>query len=415
MLILLIKTTLNQNYFQKDSLDTSYVDVDAADLNGSSSDNTDPRNTVDTDTDADADADADADDDEEGDGNGDGDGYGEEEQCQSPEDAFQCNSGSPYTVQCKYVCDGTVQCGDGSDEDNELCQRVSLQRLRCGSDQEDFQCEEGDTLSTPCNNICDNKHDCDDGSDESPSLCWRPYPQPFEPNTVVVSEKEAIPAELDQCPTEEDFFRCADGSRSIPCYAICNGSPDCQDQSDEEAQLCERRGSTAEPTTRAPNPYEPRPAEPDQCPTDDDYFRCADGSDNVSCYDICNGNSECQDGSDEEPQMCELHRLSKEREIASNPYDTRQPQPEQCLDEDGYFQCTGSISRVPCYEVCNQEANCEDASDEDEEMCLRRNPPIPTTPSAPRSTEIHWPGLFPLQNLKTPSTIVCVSLLPLGI
>lgn len=378
-------------------------------------------NDTDTDADADADAedDADLDGDEDGDGNGDGDGdgdgYGEEEQCQSPEDAFQCNSGSPFTVQCKFVCDGTAQCGDGSDEDYELCQRVPLQRLRCGSDQDDFQCEAGDKLSTPCFNICNNQNDCDDGSDESPNLCWKPYPQaqPFQPNTVVVSEKEAIPAEPDQCPTEEDFFRCADGSRSIPCYAICNGNSDCQDGSDEEAQLCGRRRLTAESTTGAPNPYEPRPAEPDQCPTEDDYFRCVDGSDNVACYDICNGSPECQDGSDEDAQMCERRRSATEATI--NPYDSRQPQPEQCTDDEGYFQCTGSISRVPCYEVCNQEANCEDASDEEEAMCLRRNPPIPTTPSAPRSTDIHWPGLFPLQNLNPLNDCVCVSLLPLGI
>ena len=38
------------------------------------------------------------------------------------------------------------------------------------------------------------------------------------------------------CP--QDFFRCSDGSGCIPVLQLCDGSPECDDQSDENSTNC---------------------------------------------------------------------------------------------------------------------------------------------------------------------------------
>ncbi|XP_017851563.1 basement membrane-specific heparan sulfate proteoglycan core protein isoform X4 [Drosophila busckii] len=124
-----------------------------------------------------------------------------DDQCNSPNESFQCNSGSPYMISCNEVCDNVPHCEDHSDEDAELCELINQKRARqqppfqqpqeqdanpersptpnwenfseCKSDDDDFQCPYGATLSVACSDVCNGRHDCEDGADENPEKCNR--------------------------------------------------------------------------------------------------------------------------------------------------------------------------------------------------------------------------------------------------
>ncbi|KIG13077.1 hypothetical protein DB30_00542 [Enhygromyxa salina] len=70
---------------------------------------------------------------------------------------FACDDGERISEDA--LCDGTVDCPDGSDEAFE----------RCFADAEPFECDDGGVV--PLESICNDTSDCADGSDESPVMC----------------------------------------------------------------------------------------------------------------------------------------------------------------------------------------------------------------------------------------------------
>nr|CAD7398144.1 unnamed protein product [Timema poppensis] len=70
---------------------------------------------------------------------------------------FHCTDESKITL--RQVCDGAMDCPDGSDEVRPLCKHISCPVLRS------FQCMYGACVSKTV--VCDGKLDCADGSDES--------------------------------------------------------------------------------------------------------------------------------------------------------------------------------------------------------------------------------------------------------
>ncbi|XP_062139238.1 basement membrane-specific heparan sulfate proteoglycan core protein isoform X17 [Drosophila sulfurigaster albostrigata] len=249
---------------------------------------------------------------------------------------------------------------------------------------DEFICDAGPIDSISCLRVCNNIADCSDGSDENAEMCLarrqrvQLYPNPYtnhsrwatsnasyydEPTeddgdvTVVdldVADVDDDADDEEQCRLPGDLFECVSGSPfNIICEDICNGQSDCEDASDEDAALCDRRQRANK-----------------HCEQDYDDFECESGEKlSTPCYNVCNGVADCDDGSDETAALCQYRQPKVGTNETDDDLAGLLPPPLQCRGDNEFFQCEGSITRIPCYDICNRRSDCEDASDEDPEMC----------------------------------------------
>ncbi|XP_068561732.1 low-density lipoprotein receptor-like [Cebidichthys violaceus] len=273
-------------------------------------------------------------------------------------------------VMYSHVCDGEMDCKDGSDEEECAAQ--------CKKDE--FRCAHGNRCIAP-EQVCDGQNDCQDQSDETncSSLtdgCHR----------LCDNNTRCIPDTF-LCDGERD---CADGSDEEKCVLVacalnqyrclsgqcvseamrCDGYADCRDRSDEAH--CTR---------------------PPRCPTP---LRCPDSHECLQREWLCDGEDDCADGSDEKnclssPTKCREYQWPCGDGSQCIPLSWKCDGKEDCHNGLDEVKCSGRNCASHLYRcgsgecvdprlACNGFTNCIDGSDEGT-GCARRNC---SSQSAPR-------------------------------
>lgn len=155
---------------------------------------------------------------------------------------FTCDDGA--VVLAAWVCDGDVDCEDGSDEEQNCPDSFSCadgsgsSAVRCdgvedcseGEDEADcpaqFVCSDGTEI--PPSWVCDGYGDCSDGMDEDqgcPVTCDSQY---FQRNRTCGDLSSDAQAAATNCLG----YQCTDGTELGPGKR-CDGTEDCADGDDE--------------------------------------------------------------------------------------------------------------------------------------------------------------------------------------
>ncbi|KAM8704427.1 hypothetical protein ACLKA7_008951 [Drosophila subpalustris] len=189
------------------------------------------------------------------------------------------------------------------------CQLAVAETVICSENQ--FACN-GNCIDEKlkCNGILD----CLDGSDETFKACY---------NTTC---------------DQKDLYRCGYGG-CLDVKLKCNGIPECWDKSDENKFECANETQIEDLFTALQRGCGPEYA-----------LRC-DGKTCLKWSQICNGDRDCKDGTDESLELCA--------------YGACPPNSFRC--ENG-----ACINRK---RFCNREIDCADGSDEIPDLCSKAHKP----------------------------------------
>ncbi|XP_064477569.1 low-density lipoprotein receptor-related protein 1B-like isoform X2 [Ornithodoros turicata] len=309
-----------------------------------------------------------------------GDKEGEKEECRSRE--FACKS-THECIPMRWLCDGSEDCEDGSDE--EMCPR-SNQRLanlrhkdeegksvplgknqpallhnapmhmppgagknsgnkaKPSTDEDEYEDEDREF----------HEDESDDGAQQGPKKGRRPSGKidddddpeyHLDEKTKPEGEPKFKAVTYRPVPCKKDQFRCVDNSECIPLSWKCDGNEDCSDGSDEKKcrKVCE-------------------PAE--------FYTTCGDGVTCIPKNAICDGVVDCKDGHDE--ANCSKAVTSPSLNAlkgSTAPEEERLKFPDCPAD---YFKCKTGGNCIMNILVCDDEEDCKDGSDE--QNCAKQCP-----------------------------------------
>ncbi|XP_078053187.1 serine protease nudel [Augochlora pura] len=156
-----------------------------------------------------------------------------------------------------------------------------------------------------------------------------------------------------------DGFRCHIG-QCVSKNQVCDGVPDCRDQTDEDPEYCGQIREHCNNDTQGCNCLKSE-------------LRCSDGK----CVDktaFCDGFADCSDASDE-PNICtcaEYLRLTKPEKLCDGVrhcLDKTDESPEICNCTANSYQCMTSSGRNTCIPqdfICDGDTDCINGEDESE-------------------------------------------------
>ena len=257
-----------------------------------------------------------------------------------PAGTKKCRDRSNKCISAPYVLDGKEDCPGGSDEDPRRHPKCAAGYQKCRNLQ---RCIEEIYW-------CDGRT-CDDGED-----C---------PESCPDASDEGVACKMWDCL--DDYWKCANDLQCIPARHVCERNNthvyDCHDKSDEHNQLC-----------GCPDPGDWACHDGDGCIIDtqvcDGIPQCNDESDELTsvcvnwtcstglwkCGDlkcisrllVCDGKAHCDDASDE----------------------------LLCLDwecADGWTKCANGLQCIKNEAFCNGKTDCSDFSDEADRFCTDYN------------------------------------------
>nr|XP_014267175.2 low-density lipoprotein receptor 1 isoform X2 [Maylandia zebra] len=235
---------------------------------------------------------------------------------------FNCGDPTSQCISKDWQCDGKADCTNGADEKNCTAKQC---------DDREFRCANGQCISKSF--VCDIDNDCLDGSDEA--SCSKTNCNPH-------------------------FFQC-NSSMCVPAVWRCNGDINCDDGSDEWPQNCE--GRKPEKTCR---PHEFQCANGDCIPGNwkcDGGFDCLDHSDEANCtHSTCRSDEfQCKDGT------CINKNLQCNGRADCGDL-TDEIECDTVCEGPNKFQCR-SGECIDTEKVCNKQNDCKDGSDEPAKEC----------------------------------------------
>ncbi|XP_061931596.1 low-density lipoprotein receptor isoform X9 [Apis cerana] len=250
-------------------------------------------------------------------------------------DQFTCHSGNGECVALAWMCDGHRDCSDGSDEAE--CSKILHEDDTCRSDE--FTCANKHCIQKTW--ICDSDDDCGDGSDEKDCKPVTCSPSEFAcSDNYCITSQWRCDGDFD-CPDRRDEIGCkyANGERHVHCNK--KGEFDCGDDFSciHESWVCDREKDCPNGADELPKVCHNFTCRPDQ-------FQCQHIRNCISGHLYCNGKIECADGSDE--KNCTTKAIG--------------------CDPSTQFECSEG-SCISLSSVCNKNRDCIGWEDENEKLC----------------------------------------------